>query len=184
MEKELFNLTNPQKSILLTEEFYKGTNINNICGTAIIEDIVNFDLLKKAMNIFVKNHDSFNMKLILDNNEIKQYLDDITDIDVEVVELASKDDISKLENTMLNHVFDIYNGDLFAMKIFKLQDNSGGFIVNVHHLFGDSWSLGIVANDIVRIYSCLLNGEEITNDNYSYIDYINSEKEYLKSEKF
>ena len=55
MEKELFNLTNPQKSILLTEEFYKGTNINNICGTAIIEDIVNFDLLKKAMNIFVKN---------------------------------------------------------------------------------------------------------------------------------
>lgn len=184
MEKELFNLTNPQKSILLTEEFYKGTNINNICGTAIIEDIVNFDLLKKAMNIFVKNHDSFNMKLILDNNEIKQYLDDITDIDVEVVELASKDDISKLENTMLNHVFDIYNGDLFAMKIFKLQDNSGGFIVNVHHLFGDSWSLGIVANDIVRIYSCLLNGEEITNDNYSYIDYIYSEKEYLESAKY
>lgn len=184
MKKELFNLTNPQKSILLTEEFYKGTNINNICGTAIIEDKVDFELLKKAMNIFVKNHDSFNIKLVLDNNEIKQYLDDIADIDVEIVELNSKDDIATLEETMLNHVFDIYNGDLFAMKIFKLKDASGGFIVNVHHLFGDSWSLGIVANDIVRIYSCLLNGEEVTNDNFSYIDYIYSEKEYFESAKY
>lgn len=185
MERKLYNLTNPQKSILLTEEFYKGSNINNICGTAIIENELDFDLLKKAMNIFIKNHDSFHFKLVLDNNEIKQYLDTIDNVDIEIVDINSKDDISKIENSMLNHVFDIYNGDLFSMKIFRLKDNTGGFVVNVHHLFGDSWTLGIVANDIVRIYTCLLNGEDVTkNNDFSYIDYIYSEKEYLSSDKY
>lgn len=186
MENKLYNLTNPQKSILLTEEFYKGSNINNICGTAIIDDVLDFDLLKKAMHIFVKNHDSFSFKLTVNNNEIKQYVDDNADNpDIEIVDINSKDEISKVENSMLNHVFDIYNGDLFSMKIFRLPDNTGGFIVNVHHLYGDSWSLGIVANDIVRIYSSLLNGEDVSkNDNFSYLNYINSEKEYFNSDKF
>lgn len=186
MENKLYGLTNPQKSILLTEEFFKGTNINNICGTAIIDDVLDFELLKKAMHIFIKNHDSFNFKLVLDNNELKQFLDDEpNNIDIEIVDIDSKDDINKIENDMLNHVFDIYNGDLFSMKIFRLKDNTGGFVVNVHHLFGDSWSLGILANDIVRIYSCLLNGKDISkNNDFSYLNYIESEKEYLNSDKF
>lgn len=186
MKNEFYGLTNPQKSILLTEEFYKGTNINNICGTAIIDNVLDFDLLKKAMYIFINNHDSFHFKLALDNNELKQYLDDSPNsIDIEIVDIDSKNDISKIENTMLNHVFDIYNGDLFCMKIFRLKDSTGGFIVNVHHLFGDSWSLGILANDIVRIYSCLLNDEDVSkNEDFSYLNYINSEKEYLVSDKF
>ena len=185
MENKLYSLTNPQKSILLTEEFYKGSNINNICGTAIIDDVIDFELLKKAMHIFIKNHDSFHFKLVLDNNEVKQYLDTIDNVDIEIVDIDSKDDIKKIEDDMLNHVFDIYNGDLFLMKIFRLKDNTGGFVVNVHHLFGDSWSLGILANDIVRIYSCLLSGKDTSkNDDFSYLNYIESEKEYLNSDKF
>lgn len=188
MENKLYSLTNPQKSILLTEEFYKGSNINNICGTAIIDDVLDFDLLNKAMHIFIKNHDSFSFRLVLDNNEIKQYLDDSNNLDnfeIEIIDIDSKDDIINIENDMLNHVFDIYNGDLFLMKIFRLKDNTGGFVVNVHHLFGDSWSLGILANDIVRIYSCLLNGKDTSkNDDFSYLNYIESEKEYLNSDKF
>lgn len=185
MEKKLYDLTNPQKSILLTEEYFKGTNINNICGTANIEDEVNFDLLKKAISILIANHDSFHFKLVIDNNEVKQYLDKVSNYEAEIIDINSKDEISKLENSLLNHVFDIYNGDLFCVKIFRLPDNRGGFIFNVHHLFGDSWSLGIVANDIIRIYSSLLNGESINeNNSFSYIDYIYSEKEYLNSDKF
>ena len=30
MEKNFYNLSNPQKSILLTEKYYQGSNINNL----------------------------------------------------------------------------------------------------------------------------------------------------------
>ena len=32
MEHNLFDLTIPQKSILLIEQYFSNTNINNICG--------------------------------------------------------------------------------------------------------------------------------------------------------
>ena len=34
--KELFELTNPQKSIWLTEQYYPNSNINNVCGVMSI----------------------------------------------------------------------------------------------------------------------------------------------------
>lgn len=154
-------------------------------GTAIIENKVDFDLLKKAISIFLDNHDSFHLELVLDNNEMKQTLNNKKSFDVEIVDIDSKDDIKSIENDMISHVFDVYHGDTFCTKIFRLSDGTGGFIFNIHHLFADSWSLGIVANDIVRIYSCLVNGDEIIeNDNFSYLDYIDSEKEYFASNKF
>lgn len=185
MGNKLYSLTNPQKSILLTEEFYKGSNINNICGTAIVDDILDFDLLKKAINLVVKNNDSFNLKLALDNNEVKQYLADATDIDVKVVNIDSKEDIAKIENELKSHVFDIYNGDLFDWRIFRLPNGTGGFMLNIHHLFADSWTLGLTAREVVRTYSLLVNGEDVSkNDDFSYVNYIYSEKEYLDSDKF
>lgn len=32
------NLTNSQKSIWVIEQYYKGSSINNICGTALINE--------------------------------------------------------------------------------------------------------------------------------------------------
>ena len=34
--KDVYELTNPQKSIWYMEEFFKGSNINNICGNITI----------------------------------------------------------------------------------------------------------------------------------------------------
>lgn len=153
-------------------------------GTAIIENKIDFDLLKKAIYIFINSHDSFRLDLVLENNEMKQAINHEKVFDVEIVDLNSKADIKSLENDMINHVFDIYNSDTFCTKIFRLLDGSGGFIFNIHHLFADSWSLGIVANEVVRIYSSLVSGEEVENDNFSYLDYIDSEKEYFASDKY
>lgn len=49
---ELYDLTNPQKSIWLTEQFYRGTSINVICGTVLIDDIVNFETFYLKLLIF------------------------------------------------------------------------------------------------------------------------------------
>ena len=53
MSKKLYSLTNPQKSIWLTEQFYKGTSFENITGSVMLSQNVDFDALKKAINLFV-----------------------------------------------------------------------------------------------------------------------------------
>ena len=75
MLKDLYELTNPQKSIWYTEEVFKGTPIANITATIIIPQKVDFKLLEKAINILVERNDSFRLKFSLENNQPYQYVD-------------------------------------------------------------------------------------------------------------
>ena len=75
-ERIYYNLTNPQKSIWVTEEYYKGSSINNICGTALIKENVNLRLLEKAIRNTLQCNDIFKIKFSIDNNEVVQYISD------------------------------------------------------------------------------------------------------------
>lgn len=185
MEKNFYELTNPQKSILLTEQFYSNTSINNICGTAILKTKLDFSLLEKAMNLLVKNNDSFRLQLELVNNEVKQYLTAYSPFQIELIDVNTKEDLPALENSLIQKHFPLYQSCLFAFKMFRFPDGTGGFSVNVHHIISDSWTLGLLSKEIVNNYIALLKQEEITaNPEFSYLNYIQDEKEYLESNKF
>lgn len=70
MEKNLYDLTNPQKSIWYTEQFFKNTSVNNIGGTIIIKDKISFDLLKKSIYEYVKTMIVFLLNFVLMKKEI------------------------------------------------------------------------------------------------------------------
>ena len=184
MKTDLYDLTAPQKSILATEQYFKGSNINNICGSAFIYEAINFDILKKAVNLLVKYNDSLRIKLCIENNEIKQYVSDYIPFDVDVIDVNIENDVSNIENNLIKQVFDIYS-NMFTCKLFRFPNGSGGFSVNIHHLVSDSWTLGLVARGIVHIYSCLIKNEDVdVSTIFSYTDYIKSEQEYISSIKF
>lgn len=185
MNKELLDLTSSQKSILYTEQYFNGTAINNICGTTTIYDKLDFTVLEKAVNLLVKYNDSFRLRLILSNNEVKQYLEEYVPFSIDVIDVSCLEDVRSIEKDMVSHVFDIYSSSLFEFRFFRYKDNTGGIIFNIHHLFADSWTLAITVKEILRIYSCLLNNEDVdTSDELSYINYIYSENEYKSSDKF
>ena len=177
-------LTNPQNSIWLTEKFFKGTSVNNICGYVYIKDEVNFDALKKSINELVKTNDSMRFKFKEENGSCVQYENNYEEFDIEMFNFSSENDIEKKALEMANIPFEIENNFLFKFILFKLPNNSGGFIVNVHHIIGDSWTLGLIAKEVTGIYSELLNNSYEEKTFPSYINYINNENEYINSEKY
>lgn len=185
MQKNMYDLTNPQKSIWYTEEFFKGTPIENITGSVIIPEKVNFSLLAEAINIFVSKSDSFRLKFFIEKNQVKQYVETYTKFDVEIIDVLSDDELRNVEKTIVSTAFDILNSFLFNFKLVKFPDNHGGFIINMHHLISDAWSAGLGASEIIKIYTRLVKKEPIDDITYpSYIDYITSEEKYLQSDKY
>lgn len=185
MQEKFFNLTNPQKSIWYTEGFYKGTPIENITGIVLINDKVNFKLLEKAINIFVQKNDSFRLKFTIKDNQVVQYLDKYVKFPIEILQISSEEDLKVKEKEIAESVFDTIDSLLFNFKIVKFKNNYGGFIINMHHLICDAWSTGLGATGIIEIYTRLLKNENVEDIVYpSYIEYINSEQEYLRSDKF
>jgi len=185
MQKKLYDLTSPQKSIWYTEEVFKGTPIENITGTAIILNKVDFKLLEKSLNLFVQKNDGFRLKFILENGNVKQFVSEFTSFNVDKVLLSNESELKALEKELTSIPFNTINSLLFNFKMFEFPDGHGGFVIVMHHLISDAWTSGILVSEIINLYAALLKNEEIPATNSpSYIDYISSEQEYLNSDKF
>lgn len=184
MESKVYNLTNPQKSIWFTEQFYKGTPIENITGCVIVLEKLNLKALQKAINLFVKTNDSFRLNFTMDGDKVLQYLSSFSEFEIENVMVNTDEDIKDIENEMSNTPFEVLNNLLFSFKTFTFPDGHGGFVITAHHLISDAWTAGLVVNEIMDYYEKIINSQIIDNKNPSYLDYITSEQEYLNSEKF
>ena len=141
-------------------------------------------MLKKSINQLVKTNDSMRFKFKEENGSCVQYENNYEEFDIEIFNFSSEDEIEKKALEMANIPFDFENSFLFKFILFKLPNNSGGFIVTVHHIIGDSWTLGLIAKEVTGIYSAILNNTYEEKDFPSYINYINNENEYINSEKY
>lgn len=182
--KELFELTNPQKSIWYTEQFYAETTVNNICVSGTLYGQVDENILKQAINNVVRQNDSFRIHVVLDNNVVKQYISDYKKFNIDVEYVNAESEVIQLEKTEAEYKFDIIDSDLFRFKIAISKGNFTCIILTVNHLIADSWALGLVIQEIIKNYNSIKNNEIFNPDTFSYLDYINSEKEYINSKKF
>ena len=182
--KNLNDLTNSQKSIWVTEQYYKGTSVNNICGTAIIYEKVDFLILEKAIKIVCQKHDNFKTKLKIKEDNIRQTFEEPLNSEIQMIKVDSKEELEKRREEIVRKPFDV-NQHLFKFYIFKFSNDYGAFMLNIHHLISDAWTLALICNEIIKTYSAIKQNKEVeTKAIYSYIDYINSEKEYQQSEKY
>ena len=183
MSKNMYDLTNPQKSIWLSEQTYGNSSVNTICGTIFFKEQVNLKLLKETVNIFVQKNDAMRTRIIVDGGNPKQFISDIISYEPEVIRLDSIQELKELENKVAKTSFNLLDSNLFLFKVFKLKDGTGGIKGHLHHLISDAWSFGIMSKQLKDIYEKLLSKEDFES-NPSYIEFIEKELEYIASDKF
>ena len=109
MEVNTYSLTNPQKSILYTEQYFKGTAVNNIGGTVLIKEKVDFDKLIKAIHIFLKDNDAFHIRVTMtQNQEFVQYFSKEYELDSHVL-LLKDEEASKFRFLLWIHNCFVFN---------------------------------------------------------------------------
>ena len=104
MSENIYSLTNPQKSIWLSEQTYQNMYANSICGTLLFNDKVDTNLIKEAIKIFIQKNASMNTRIILDNGEPKQCFIKNDIPQVEILGMNSTDELHKLEEKSQKHL--------------------------------------------------------------------------------
>lgn len=186
MDYKLFNLTEPQKAIWNTEQFYQDTSINTIPAKISIHSEINSKLLEKAINIVVENTSGIRTKLNFKNDVITQYESDYEPFKVECVELTSENE-EEFTNAVTRTTFSLFDSPLYHFTIFKRANKTGGFFMCVHHIISDAWAMSNFVSSIIYVYSRLLTKEKIDLDSiksYDYFDFINQENNYISGPKY
>ena len=180
-----YKLTNPQESIWLINSFYENTNVSNICGTLLIHEKVNFDLLNKAVNQVIQENDAMRINFELKEGEPYQYVTEYSFQQFPIYSLNSKDELPELESKFVKVNFKVLDSCLYDFKLLKFKNGHGGVNLTIHHLISDAWSFGLITNEIIDNYSKLLKSQNMEiKDMPSYFEYAQNDQKYLGSEKY
>ncbi len=182
--KELLPLTNQQKNIWDTELFYSGTSINNVGGYIFIEQKVNFDVLQKALNIYIKHTDSIRLQFTEKDDEVKQYVSDYAEQKFNIINVKNIEEIKKLNVENLNESMNVYDSDLFNIKFFKLPNEKGGLVFSFHHLINDAWGISLFISRVIDIYSSLLKEKGEFEDYPKYTEYVINSVKYKDTKRY
>ena len=185
MDKKVYNLTNPQKNIWNIEKYYSGTSINNVGGSVYFKCPMDISVLQQAVANVIANVDIFKLNFKIEGENIIQFFTDSQEQYIpEIIELNSLSQLYPIEEQMCQTPFAFESNNLFNCKIFKFSDNTAATVLIIHHIISDSWSIGLFCNQIIREYTNIIDNFSIETPDYSYINFLDRENNYLNSPSF
>lgn len=81
--------------------------------------------------------------------------------------------------------FDLLNGPLFRVALFKLSETEHSLKITAHHIVCDGWSLGIILSDISKLYSAYAKGEKPNlPEAYQFSQYAEDYLKFSETDKY
>lgn len=182
---KLYHLTYPQKNILNINNLYPNSAISCISGTFKIVGNGDVELLKKAINLYVKNNDGMRIQILQNDEGFFQYVSDYEELKIEELNFENERELYLWEELESKISMPLLDSQLFYFKLIKIKNGDIGFFVKCSHMISDAWTFSILVNDIASYYKMLMQGTEILlNGKTSIVEHITAEELYLKSDRY
>jgi hypothetical protein len=143
-----------------------GTSSPNISFAATLDATVDAGALAEAVRQLALRHETLRTTLWANDDGV--VWQDIHDEPMAVLSTAdlsalgpdqAHDRAIELANAAISLEFDLVNGPLARIMLYRLGPARHLLAVVVHHSIADGWSLAIAMNEASRLYDALLRGE-------------------------
>ena len=136
--------------------FYNNSAILNL------EGILDLEVLERAVNEIVLRHEILRTSFVLANNQPTQIVapnqaisipvEDLQELPLELQHVA----IKQLVKQEAQKPFSLTTGSLLRTKLLRLGQRSHVFILTIHHIISDGWSIGIFIQELAALYESFL----------------------------
>ncbi|WP_061320936.1 non-ribosomal peptide synthetase [Clostridium botulinum] len=188
-EKHYYNLTHPQKRIWYIDKVNLDSPLHNIGGCLNIYGNIYIDKMEDTINIIIKNNEGLRLRFKEKDGQPVQYVQEFKKEKIDFLDfnkcINPREEYEKWSENLFKANSFIENNQLYYFAIYKISKKEYGVLLNIHHIISDGWSINLIEKQICKIYSKLINNEDISlNEYYSYVDFVHEEQEYLKSDRF
>ena len=191
-EQENYPLSSSQYRIWLqcsSEEVSIGYNVPNHYS---LKGSYNIEFLKRAILSTVDRHET--LRTVFKEDEegnIKQWIlkREALNFAVKLVDYRGcsnaldliKEDIEEDRST----IFDLEKGPLIRATIYQLAEDHLILYFNIHHIISDTWSLGVLAKDVLAYYEAFIESKipDLQPLSIQYKDYAIWHEDQNKNQK-
>jgi amino acid adenylation domain-containing protein len=150
-----------------------------------------FDLhaLEKALQQIVARHEALRSAFSGDGKHICVFKELPTNLHIQ--DISSKTEreqqafIIAFSKKDASTAFDLLNGPLFRIALFQLGSREHYLKITAHHIVCDGWSLGIILQDLSKLYSGYSRGETPSlPEPFNFSQYAVEQWEFSESEEY
>ena len=164
--KDFYALTSSQHRLWTLSQFETGNSAYNLFTAFEFKGVLDFDKLAETFTFLVERHES--LRTIFKEDEqgnLGQYIVPAAQYSgtLQFTDLTNASDevLRNHANALQRHAFDLEKGPLFIGEIVRSSEDCHILMLNMHHIIGDGWSMGILSKEFITIYNELVIGNEI-----------------------
>lgn len=174
-----FPATVAQKGFWYLDHLERGNPSWNIAVRFRIRGTLHVPTLERAINEVVRRHEVLRTRFDRVDGEPVQIVHSSADIPLRVDDLSTFDAAvraSEEEKVTVDegrYRFDLATGPLIRSRLLRLGPEEHVLLVTVHHIVSDGWSIGIISDEVGRIYESLRagNGSSLPELPLQFADY-------------
>ncbi len=123
----------------------------------LLTGTLHLNALLDSLRRLVGLHDALRSTFSPDGKSI--CISEFLDVDINYQDLSSQgikeqqDYIDQYGKSVAFAPFDLTEGPLFKIALFKLNDNQNYLTITAHHIICDGWSIGILIQDLSNLYN-------------------------------
>lgn len=171
----MYPLTKPQQSIYYMEKFSESS-VSVICGSMLMKTSKSVSEMTTAVQEIYRLNDALRIQITKHDGHILQYVTEYEPREIPVLYFDTKTQLDSYASAYAKIPFDL-SVSLCDIRVIILPEKAG-ILVKTHHLIGDAWTIALIGSQFQK----LLNKENVPT--FSYVDYIQTEKNYLESPKY
>jgi amino acid adenylation domain-containing protein len=161
-----------QRSVWLAEQLAPGHPTYNVPAVLRITGELDDEALEWALNQVVRRHEALRTVFRLTEGEPTQVV--LPDLPVRLAtETAEPDRLAELIEAEVGICFDLEQGPLLRMRLFRTGSDSAVLVLVMHHLVSDGWSAAILFRELTELYGARRSGQplELPELEIQYLDF-------------
>ncbi|MES3018319.1 MAG: amino acid adenylation domain-containing protein [Bacteroidota bacterium] len=169
-----------------------GDNANrayNLSVSLTLTGNLDQSCLEKCLQEEINRHEALRSTFTEDGAQVRIESDGVLQMHFEdLSSLAPVQKDSALDNyirTQINVVFDLLNGPLYQLSLFRIENEKHILVFTIHHLVCDGWSMGLFLEELGSNYTTCIKGQTSTLDEpVSFQEYAHKQQTFTQSDDY
>jgi len=176
-----------QQSLWFLHQLTSQLPSYNVASACRIVSEPDIDAILRTLNDLVTRHPVLRTTYYLSekHNAPLQRIHDEVAISFEHIDASNwpETEIKERVESYYKKPFDLEKGPVFRAQLFSRNKQDHIFLLTIHHIACDAWSLKILLSEFGQIYKARVENQDIDLPflHFQYTDYVREQKEMLKS---
>lgn len=163
---EFMPLAMNQEGLWFLDQLDPGKNHYNIPGTVRLQGRLDIAALEKSLNEIVRRHETLRTTFAVQADGTpyqviappQTFMLPLFDLQG-LSSTERKDEAVRRATAAAQKTFELSRGPLFHTQLLRLEAEEHVFILNLHHIIADGWSMGVFTQELRVLYEAFSQGK-------------------------